>query len=349
MQFWWVNQNQTYRHEFSGGYLWSPKRKTNGDLNPFYESMRQVSPGDLILSFVDTRIAAIGVALSHCREFPKPTEFGSAGKKWAGSGWKVDVKFTQLENQIRPTDHIDRLRPLLPSRYSPLLKNGHGSQSIYLVELSPELFHELRMLIGPEVQQSLDTSVALIQAYAAEGVGEREIAVWEDRVRKSIEQDTTITETDREAVIQARRGQGLFRQRVAAIETQCRITGVSNPELLRASHCKPWRDGSNQERLDGENGLLLTPSIDHLFDRGFIGFDPKGQLIVSPVADKPSLERMGVPTNETLAVGTFSQGQRRYLEWHLDLVLLRSQTGTAASRRRNRTRPDRPRKRDHPG
>src|SRR6202048_3935774 len=55
MRYWWVNQNQTYRHEIQGGYLWSPKRNANGARNPFYESMREVAPGDLIFSFMDTR------------------------------------------------------------------------------------------------------------------------------------------------------------------------------------------------------------------------------------------------------------------------------------------------------
>ena len=61
MRYWWVNQNQTYRHEITGGYLWSPKRNANGARNPFYESMREVAPGDLIFSFMDTRILAVGI------------------------------------------------------------------------------------------------------------------------------------------------------------------------------------------------------------------------------------------------------------------------------------------------
>src|SRR5438067_8040762 len=77
MRYWWVNQNQTYRQETGGGYLWSPKRNANGARNPFYESMREVSPGDIVFSFVDTKIAAIGVAQSYCWESPKPQEFGS--------------------------------------------------------------------------------------------------------------------------------------------------------------------------------------------------------------------------------------------------------------------------------
>src|SRR5438093_13672968 len=90
---------------------------------------------------------------------------------------------------------------------------------------------------------------------------------------------------------------------------------VTNPVHLIASHCKPWRDSTNVERLEGKNGLLLTPSIDHLFDRGFIGFEGNGEIIVSPVAHRPSLERMGVRTNEIVNVGSFTSEQKRFLEF----------------------------------
>lgn len=61
MRYWWVNQNQTFRQEIDGGYLWSPKRNRNGHLNLFYEFMREVAPGDIVFSFRDTRIAALGI------------------------------------------------------------------------------------------------------------------------------------------------------------------------------------------------------------------------------------------------------------------------------------------------
>lgn len=83
MRYWWVNQNQTFRQEQGGGYLWSPKRNANGARNPFYESMREVAPGDVIFSFGDTRISAIGIADSYCWESPKPPESdppGSTGR-----------------------------------------------------------------------------------------------------------------------------------------------------------------------------------------------------------------------------------------------------------------------------
>ena len=82
---------------------------------------------------------------------------------------------------------------------------------------------------------------------------------------QEVRNDTHIPETEREAIVLARRGQGTFKANVMRIERACRITGVTREEHLRASHCKPWRDSSNEERLDGENGLLLTPNADPLF------------------------------------------------------------------------------------
>jgi hypothetical protein len=111
---------------------------------------------------------------------------------------------------------------------------------------------------------------------------------------------------------------------VSRIESRCRITGVENPVHLVASHCKPWRDSTNEERLDGENGLLLTPSIDHLFDRGFIGFEDNGKLIISPVAHRPSLQRMGIDTMKAINVGGFTSGQKQFLDFHRSAVLLQS-------------------------
>lgn len=318
MRFWWVNQNQTYRHEIQGGYLWSPKKNANGARNPFYESMREVSPGDLIFSFKDTRIVAIGIAQSYCWENPKPLEFGTAGQNWENVGWKVKVEFTELKNIIRPKDHMAVLGPYLPEKYSPLQPNGNGLQSVYLTELPKPLAEMLMGLIGQEV------AALSLTAQAVKPVPADDLDYWEHKLELDIVGDTSVRETERLAIVRARVGQGLFKERVSIIETKCRITGVENPVHLIASHCKPWRDSSNEERLDGENGLLLTPSIDHLFDRGFIGFENNGKLIISPVAHRPSLERMGVETEQIVNVGSFSSGQKQFLDFHRNSVFLES-------------------------
>lgn len=318
MRYWWVNQNQTYRHEITGGYLWSPKRNKNQARNQFYENMREVAPGDLIFSFKDTRILAIGIAESYCSECPKPLEFGSAGSYWEDIGWRVKVKFTPLTQQIRPKDHIDQLRSFLPSRYSPLQTNGNGLQSVYLASVNDELAAALIYLIGPEATHLLQA------AQLVEPKVEDDLDLWEEKIEKTITQNTNIPETERIALVRSRIGQGLFKDRVKQIETRCRVTQVDRLTHLIASHCKPWRDSTNEERLNGENGLLLTPSIDHLFDRGFIGFENNGKLIISPVADRPSLQRMGIETERAINVGNFTQGQKAFLEFHREAVLLQA-------------------------
>lgn len=318
MRYWWVNQNQTFRHEIAGGYLWSPKRNANGARNPFYESMREVAPGDLILSFAETMILAVGIAQSYCWESPKPLEFGTAGENWEDIGWKVKVNFTKLAYKVRPKDHIEILKPLLPERYSPLQPNGNGLQSVYLTELPTPLAEVLMGLIGEEI-----APIALA-AHDVKPVPADDIEFWERKLEQEVIKDPNVGDTDRLAIIRARKGQGLFKDRVSKIEKRCRITGVENPVHLVASHCKPWRDSTNEERLNGENGLLLTPSIDHLFDRGFIGFEDNGTLIVSPVAHHPSLQRMGIDISEPVNVGGFSSGQKRFLDFHRNAVLLQS-------------------------
>src|SRR5262249_52786424 len=151
-----------------------------------------------------------------------------------------------------------------------------------------------------------------------------DIEFWERKLEKDLLNDSSIQETERLAIIRARNGQGLFKDRVSIIESRCRITGVENPVHLVASHCKPWRDSTNDERLNGENGLLLTPSIDHLLDRGFIGFEDNGDLIISPVAHRPSLRRMGIDTTKVVSVGGFTTGQKHFLDFHRNAVLLQS-------------------------
>jgi len=322
MRYWWVNQNRTYKHEVLGGYLWSPKLRANQTRNPFYDFMREVAPGDVVFSFAQTQIMAIGRAQSHAYEAPKPLEFGQAGAYWEKIGWRVDVHFTQLCHPLRPADYMDALGPVLPGLYAPLRSNGAGLQSIYLTHLTQDFAFALIDLLGVEGRMLASPYAAHESSpVASPGIG---LIEWEQHELERVQSDTTLAETERMAVVLARRGQGLFKQRVMQIESACRITGVTHVEHLRASHCKPWRDADHGERLDGENGLLLTPNADHLFDRGFISFESNGDVLISPVAHPDSLARLGLAADRRINVGPFSEGQRKYLDFHRENVLLQS-------------------------
>jgi hypothetical protein len=327
LRYWWVNQNQTFDQEFSGGYLWSPKRKNGGARNPFYEYMRGVSPGDIVFSFAGTRIAAIGIIQSTAYESPKPPEFGTAGPNWSHIGWKVAVQYFKISNPMRPADHMNSIGPLLPAKYSPLQSTGRGNQGVYLTSVSDALAAELIRLSGRQAQDITSANVAASPSDLPIPEAVPEIIEWEDHLASQIKKDLTLDDTQKTALVQARRGQGMFKKNVCSIEKKCRITGVDRLEHLIASHTKPWRDcDTAEERLDPENGFLLTPSIDHLFDRGFISFEPGGRLLISPVAHKESLRRMGVPT-EGRNVGSFSTGQRAYLEFHRESIFLQANVG----------------------
>ena len=326
MRYWWVNQKQTYRHEVPGGYLWSPKKKANGNRNAFYDFMREVAPGDVVFSYAGGLIKAIGLVASHAYEAPKPLEFGQSGAYWDKIGWRVDVRFTELNGPIKPSEYMDRLARLMPAKYAPLQVDGSGLQSVYLT-LLPDAFAEVLVdLVGREAR-------SIVQMRRVADAEDRPVAIglveWEEHELQRVSQDKELSETTRKAIVMARRGQGLFKQNVLKIETSCRITKVDKIEHLRASHCKPWRDSTNVERLDGENGLLLTPSVDHLFDRGFISFEDNGDVLVSPVAHRESLRRMGVNPESHTNVGSFSDGQKGFLEFHRESVFLETKFKTA--------------------
>lgn len=171
MNYWWVNHNQTSRQEFGGKYIWCPKRKRNDQVNHFYETAREVKPGDLILSYASAALQGFGFATTHYYSCPKPDEFGKVGDAW-------------------------------------------------------------------------------------------------DR--------------------------------------------------------KGWRESNNEERITAGNGLLLTPSIHHLFDRGFISLKDNGELIKSPISDNRFLTRMGINTNRVVNVGQFNIDKKQFLSFHRQEIFLKS-------------------------
>jgi HNH endonuclease len=328
MRYWWVNHKQTFRHEFSGNYIWSPKTKRGGALNPFYETMREVAPGDIVFSYAGGVIQGFGIARTHCYTSPRPDEFGHIGEVWDELGWRVDVNFNRITPTLRPAEHMDVLAPVLPERYSPLSAIGHGYQAVYLAPVPRKMAVTLGQLVGPTVLRVITATAAAeeVNILDTELLGVNE---WEEAETNRILQNTTLAETTRKALIKARIGEGLFRRNVASIEYRCRVTGVTYPTHLFASHIKPWRESTNDERLNGENGLLLTPSIDHLFDRGFISFEDNGELMISDVAHKESVRRMGVDTERVVRVGKFSEQQRFFLAHHRRSVFLQARSTTS--------------------
>ena len=320
-RYWWVNHNQTARQEIGGNYLWSPKTESGGARSQFYDNMREADPGELVLSYSEQAVRFVGRVADFAYTARKPEEFGLIGANWSHVGWLLPVFWTPVSPPVRPKAIAGEIAPLLPARYSPLRASGDGNQKAYLAEIDEDLFDAVT------ARMTFD-SIALGNGGANSLVFEVAKERMDDAVERAVAADMTLTDTERDSVIKARRGQGAFRANVEAIEGECRLTGITNRLLLRASHIKPWRlCATAAERLDGTNGLLLTPDADHLFDRGFITFDEDGTVRPSPRVDKLDLRRLGfdqlaierfgfeeAPANWN--AGSFLPAQQDYLGFH---------------------------------
>jgi hypothetical protein len=261
------------------------------------------------------------MARTHCYTSPRPNEFGQIGEAWNEVGWRVDVDFQRFTDPILPPQHMQAIGPTLPERYSPIRQNGYGNQGVYLAQIPHPMALVIAQLASPELLMILQG--AQFETSETQLPELRGIVEWEDRECSRISDDQELPDTEKQSLIKARRGQGLFRQKVGRLERFCRVTRVARPEHLIASHIKPWRESDNRERLFEGNGLLLTPTVDHLFDRGFISFENSGELLISPVAHEDSLNKMGITTNRIVNVGSFAETQTHFLEFHRHNVFLK--------------------------
>jgi putative restriction endonuclease len=130
-----------------------------------------------------------------------------------------------------------------------------------------------------------------------------------------------LSETEKAAVTKARIGQGTFRQRLLEMWDGCAVTNVKLPNVLRASHIKPWRFSSNSERLDPHNGLLLLPQYDQLFDKGLISFEQTGAIMRSPAIEKIEPAKLGINVNDRLR--SLSKLHLGFLEYHRSELFVR--------------------------
>ena len=306
MAFWWVNHKQTVRQETEGGYIWSPKHNANGAKNVTYDNLVRCQVGDVVFSYSHAKIGQIGLVESLAKTAPKPPEFGSTGEYWGDDGWLVRVNWRAFQQPLVPLEHFGLIQPLLPERYSPInTTSGRGNQGVYLAGLNDVLGNLLIKLIEEHADPAIKVHLLVL--------AEERTAV--DELFNDVKELQQVpSSTERDALTKARMGQGLFRQRVAQQEPVCRVTGLTRQEFLIASHIKPWRDCDNQERLDGANGLLLSPHIDKLFDRHWISFDVDGHLIWQHEAAGDALRCWGIASVNVIR--PFTREQEVFLEQH---------------------------------
>ncbi|WP_431293501.1 HNH endonuclease [Pedobacter sp. P26] len=299
MNYWWVNHKQTYKAEVGGGYIWSPIKNKNNSANKSYTNLTETNIGDVIFSYAGAKIKAIGIIRQRYSNAPVPEEFGVVGEQWSKDGYLVKIDWEVLNSSFKPKDFIDDIKEMLPSRYSPLQQNGNGNQGIYLAQISAKLGEKLIEIINLE------------NTYILPDLIQDQKEILDDQEQKEIE-NLNIPEQEKQQLIKARTGQGLYKRNLIKIEQFCRITDVSDLSFLIASHIKPWCKSDNIEKIDGNNGLLLSPHVDKLFDKGIISFSDDGELLIKKEAAKVFADWNLQKKN----VGSFNSKQKEYLAFH---------------------------------
>lgn len=126
------------------------------------------------------------------------------------------------------------------------------------------------------------------------------------------------TETEKKAIIDSRIGQGVFREQLIIKWRGCSVTGCDQIDILIASHIKPWASSNNFERLDVDNGLLLVPNLDSLFDKGYITFSESGAICLSSKLTAHNYDLLGI--NKNMHIKNLNKNHQVYLDYHRDNI-----------------------------
>ncbi len=128
------------------------------------------------------------------------------------------------------------------------------------------------------------------------------------------------TVTERSGLVTSRVGQGAYRKRIIhRWEYKCAVTSFDKLDILIASHIVPWSKASDHERLDVNNGLLLSPTYDALFDKHLITFDNNGKIILSDKIEFSAYQKIGITGKEK--IDGLSIYNHHYLQKHQDILL----------------------------
>lgn len=140
---------------------------------------------------------------------------------------------------------------------------------------------------------------------------------------QEIEESKLLSSTEKQVIIKARVGQGKYRDKLLEkYEKRCIVTGIDKVNLLIASHIKPWAICNNEERVDVENGLLLCPNIDRLFDSGLISFKNSGEMMISSFVGQANEKRLHISKDVRIDLMATKRMQA-YLEYHRDVLFVK--------------------------
>ncbi len=317
-QYWWVNQSRAVARGLMGDYLWAAQA-SSGSAAESARCIQAIQPGELIFAYADGALSGIGLALRAASAATRPPELAATGKAGNPSGWHLPVRFFELAVPLHPKPHMGLLRPVLPEAHSPMRATGARNPLVYLAAIPDAMATALRQLLAGQLE---DIEAQIKAAVVSE--------LADDWVESSIRRRTDLQPADKQQLIRARRGLGLFRASLEKIESACRVTGLLDRRHLRACHIKPWSVSEDPEKIDGANGVLLSPHVAHLFARGYISFSDQGDLLASRHLNPAILTAWSLRL--PMKVGPFLPRQCVYLEYHRNRIFDQPEAGRSNTR-----------------
>lgn len=285
MSFYWVNLGSTHNEVKDNQFLWAPHDEQRRLKH--WDVVGQVKEGDIIFCAYGSYVHHVAIAEADAYKAKRPVTRKNQEK--GGYGYQVNIVFEQnahpvLKSQLAP-DFLSRFNESSSTK----VFTNKGVAQFYMSHLSTEAGLFLLEAVGL-AGGSIDTLV-----------------------EEGPQQAPAVTE--REALVLARIGQGLFRQQLLARwNDSCALTGLKNKALLVASHIVPWADATNAERLTVDNGLPLVVHMDCLFDRGHISFADDGELLLNDSLGED--ERKVFNFARYKKINGLTEGNRYFLSQH---------------------------------
>jgi hypothetical protein len=247
---------------------------------------------------------------------------------------RIAIEKTGYDNgwELSDSSSLDSV-VLFSSRHPYRVNIRHGRIAFeWIVEIPKDLpISELRRDLPGELFTSMDIvcwSLEILGAFlhrAAElgiALPETPMQKYETKIQNYINNNNGIENTEKLQEVRIRIGQDCYREALMQYwKGSCAVTGIAIPQVLRASHAKPWKDCvSDNERLNVYNGLLLSANLDALFDAGLISFNNSGNIIISPKTRSGELDLLGI--SEKTCLRWIDKNHFSFLEWHRKNVFM---------------------------
>lgn len=191
-----------------------------------------------------------------------------------------------------------------------------------------EAIREEAIKLQPLVESSANGNSSTIEAgYKSSedqlATGARDVApesIWIEIKREIENECANLKGQDVDAVVKRRVGQGVFRDLLLKrFGSACCMTGLTNLRLLIASHIVPWSKSLPTQKLDPDNGLLLSVSMDALFDKGLISFSDTGSILISDDLDTHATGILGLRSDFALPTELLTDKRKSNLAIHREL------------------------------